>query len=217
MRRVWRVLEREAHAAVCCERTVTPPFGLAGGLRGRTGAAGTDPAGRQCAQADQQGRLHRTGRFAGGGGGARLRRLRSAVGPRPRASFRRPAGRIRYRRGGAARLRRRANMSEGRTICQAHNRLSPRRARIGWRWRPASRTGGARAARAVTNPSATARTRAAAFLRSSSRRKRPARCRSAAARTAATSRAATGRTGACNVQRSWSGLARPRRSAEDPS
>lgn len=36
VRRVWRVLERQSHAAVCCERTVTPPFGLAGG---RPGAA----------------------------------------------------------------------------------------------------------------------------------------------------------------------------------
>ena len=34
VRRVWRVLERQAHAAVCCERTVTPPFGLDGGLPG---------------------------------------------------------------------------------------------------------------------------------------------------------------------------------------
>jgi N-methylhydantoinase B len=34
VRRVWRVLERDAHAAVCCERTVTPPFGQAGGLPG---------------------------------------------------------------------------------------------------------------------------------------------------------------------------------------
>ncbi len=34
VRRVWRVLERDAHAAVCCERTVTPPFGLAGGTAG---------------------------------------------------------------------------------------------------------------------------------------------------------------------------------------
>jgi N-methylhydantoinase B len=34
VRRVWRVLERDAHAAVCCERTVTPPFGLDGGLAG---------------------------------------------------------------------------------------------------------------------------------------------------------------------------------------
>jgi len=34
VRRVWRVLEREAHASVCCERTVTPPFGLDGGLAG---------------------------------------------------------------------------------------------------------------------------------------------------------------------------------------
>ena len=33
-RRVWRVLGHEAHAAVCCERTITPPFGLAGGLSG---------------------------------------------------------------------------------------------------------------------------------------------------------------------------------------
>jgi N-methylhydantoinase B len=34
VRRTWRVLERDAHAAVCCERTVTPPFGLAGGRPG---------------------------------------------------------------------------------------------------------------------------------------------------------------------------------------
>jgi N-methylhydantoinase B len=34
VRRVWRVLERDAHAAVCCERTVTPPFGLDGGSSG---------------------------------------------------------------------------------------------------------------------------------------------------------------------------------------
>jgi N-methylhydantoinase B len=34
VRRVWRVLERQAHAAVCCERSLTPPFGLAGGASG---------------------------------------------------------------------------------------------------------------------------------------------------------------------------------------
>ena len=34
VRRVWRVLGQDAHAAVCCERTVTPPFGLEGGLPG---------------------------------------------------------------------------------------------------------------------------------------------------------------------------------------
>jgi N-methylhydantoinase B len=34
VRRVWRVLEHDAHAAVCCERTVTPPFGLDGGHAG---------------------------------------------------------------------------------------------------------------------------------------------------------------------------------------
>jgi N-methylhydantoinase B len=31
---VWRVLGNEAHAAVCCERSLTPPFGLAGGRPG---------------------------------------------------------------------------------------------------------------------------------------------------------------------------------------
>jgi N-methylhydantoinase B len=34
VRRVWRVLGHEAHAAVCCERSLVPPFGLAGGLPG---------------------------------------------------------------------------------------------------------------------------------------------------------------------------------------
>ncbi|HZU90424.1 MAG TPA: hydantoinase B/oxoprolinase family protein [Stellaceae bacterium] len=34
VRRVWRVLGHEAHAAVCCERTLSPPFGLAGGQAG---------------------------------------------------------------------------------------------------------------------------------------------------------------------------------------
>src|ERR1700712_1304222 len=34
VRRGGRVLENQAHAAVCCERTVTPPFGLDGGLAG---------------------------------------------------------------------------------------------------------------------------------------------------------------------------------------
>jgi N-methylhydantoinase B len=33
-RRVWRVLGHEAHAAVCCERSLSPPFGLAGGRPG---------------------------------------------------------------------------------------------------------------------------------------------------------------------------------------
>jgi len=34
VRRVWRVLRNQAQAAVCCERTVTPPFGLDGGQPG---------------------------------------------------------------------------------------------------------------------------------------------------------------------------------------
>ncbi len=34
VRRTWRILEKPAQAAVCCERSVTPPFGLDGGLTG---------------------------------------------------------------------------------------------------------------------------------------------------------------------------------------
>jgi N-methylhydantoinase B len=34
VRRAWRVLQRDSHASVCCERTVTPPFGLDGGKAG---------------------------------------------------------------------------------------------------------------------------------------------------------------------------------------
>jgi len=33
-RRVWRILGEQAHAATCCERTMTAPFGLAGGQDG---------------------------------------------------------------------------------------------------------------------------------------------------------------------------------------
>ncbi|HLB96787.1 MAG TPA: hydantoinase B/oxoprolinase family protein [Acetobacteraceae bacterium] len=34
VRRVWQVLSHQSHAAVCCERSVTPPFGLEGGAPG---------------------------------------------------------------------------------------------------------------------------------------------------------------------------------------
>jgi N-methylhydantoinase B len=34
VRRVWQVLGHQSHAAVCCERSVTPPFGLEGGGTG---------------------------------------------------------------------------------------------------------------------------------------------------------------------------------------
>jgi N-methylhydantoinase B len=34
VRRVWQVLGHQSHAAVCCERSVTPPFGLEGGAQG---------------------------------------------------------------------------------------------------------------------------------------------------------------------------------------
>ena len=33
-RRSWRILERSARATVCCERTRSPPFGIAGGSDG---------------------------------------------------------------------------------------------------------------------------------------------------------------------------------------
>ncbi|MFN4087820.1 MAG: hydantoinase B/oxoprolinase family protein [Alphaproteobacteria bacterium] len=34
VRRVWRVLDHDSRAAICCERTVSAPFGLAGGKAG---------------------------------------------------------------------------------------------------------------------------------------------------------------------------------------
>ena len=43
VRRTWRVLERQAMASVCCERTVTPPFGLDGGLPGAPAVATLTP------------------------------------------------------------------------------------------------------------------------------------------------------------------------------
>jgi N-methylhydantoinase B len=36
-RRAWRVLQGDANVSVCCERTVTPAFGLDGGLCGAPG------------------------------------------------------------------------------------------------------------------------------------------------------------------------------------
>jgi len=44
-RRVWRLIGGESRAAVCCERTKSPPFGLLGGLAGspaRISVIGTD-------------------------------------------------------------------------------------------------------------------------------------------------------------------------------
>ena len=102
--------------------------------------AGVDTAEWQRTQAHQQRRLHRAQRFVGGDRGAWFRRLWPTVWPRSRASFRRPAGRIRYPAGGAPRLRRRLDVREqGEWKCQARNRSSRRRAPIGWMWRPASR------------------------------------------------------------------------------
>ena len=200
VRRVWRVLERQAHAAVCCERTVTPPFGLDGGKSGAPAKLELIPPNGNARRLISKGGFIAPGRFAGGDRGAWFRRLWPAVRPRSRASFRRPAGRIRYPAGGAPRLRRRLDVREqGEWKCQARNRSSRRRAPIGWMWRPASRIGGAPAARAATSRSATDRTRAAASRRSSSRRRNPARSRSAAARTAATSPVATGRIGVCST------------------
>ena len=33
-RRTWRILARDSRATVCCERTKSPPFGIAGGAAG---------------------------------------------------------------------------------------------------------------------------------------------------------------------------------------
>ena len=62
VRRVWQVLGHQSHAAVCCERSVTPPFGLEGGGSGAPGAHRNDPAARQSAKTQQQGRLPRPAR-----------------------------------------------------------------------------------------------------------------------------------------------------------
>lgn len=45
VKRVWRILGHESKAASCCERTVTPPFGLAGGLAGSTARLTLEQAG----------------------------------------------------------------------------------------------------------------------------------------------------------------------------
>ncbi len=71
----------------------------------RTGAHRNDPAARQPAQAQQQGRLPRPAGRTRGGRGARLRRLRQPRRARPDAPFRRPGGRLRYPRGRPPRLR----------------------------------------------------------------------------------------------------------------
>lgn len=46
VKRVWRILGRETKAASCCERTVTPAFGLAGGLAGSPTRLTLEQAGR---------------------------------------------------------------------------------------------------------------------------------------------------------------------------
>jgi len=46
VRRVWRILGHDAKAASCCERTVTPPFGLAGGQPGSRTRLTIEPPGR---------------------------------------------------------------------------------------------------------------------------------------------------------------------------
>ena len=104
VRRVWRVLERQAHAAVCCERTVTPPFGLDGGQPGAPAKLELIPPNGNARKLNSKGGfMAPAGSLvvieAPGSGG-----YRPTFGARPRASFRRPPGWIRYPLSGAARL-----------------------------------------------------------------------------------------------------------------
>ena len=104
-RRVWRVLGHEAHAAVCCERSLTPPFGLAGGRPGCGDASLARIARRQAAAAQQQGRLSRARGQPPRDGSTGLGRLRPARRPRSAAAAGGPRRRLCDRRGCAARLR----------------------------------------------------------------------------------------------------------------
>ena len=73
-------LGEQAHAAVCCERTVAPPFGLAGGRSGAPARLELIPPNGDAQQAHQQGWVHRARRFAGGDRGAWFGRLWPTVG-----------------------------------------------------------------------------------------------------------------------------------------
>ena len=87
-RRVWRVLGPEthegAHASVCCERTVTPPFGLAEGRarrRARCGCGSNCPqGGREAAQLE--GGVPGAAGRPGGHGGAGVGRPTVPLGAR---------------------------------------------------------------------------------------------------------------------------------------
>ena len=197
VRRVWRVLERDAHAAVCCERTVTPPFGLAGGHAG--GAARLTlipPRGNARRLTSKGGFVAPAGSLVvveapgSGGYGPPAERDPDALAEDLRDGYVSAS-----RRAPGLRCRRPPDLQQ-----QGENAMSeitagrsPRRAPTKSMSRPANRIGGVPAAKAASSRSATARTRAAASPRWNSRRKKPARSASAAASTPASSRVATGR------------------------
>ena len=109
VRRVWRVLGHEAHAAVCCERSVTPPFGLAGGRPGGpdaalarippTAATRARSTARAASSFPAGGRVVMEAPGSGGYG--------PPAAPRPGIAARGSRRRLRDGRGGAARLRHR--------------------------------------------------------------------------------------------------------------
>src|SRR6516164_1053452 len=97
-RRIWRVLGHKAHAAVCCERRLTPRRRP---LR-RADAPLARDARRWQVAAQQQGCLHCPGERPRRDGGAGLGRLRATRGPRPRIAARGSRRRLCDGRGGAA-------------------------------------------------------------------------------------------------------------------
>ena len=195
VRRTWRVLERDTHASVCCERTVTPPFGLDGAQPGAPARLTlVPPHGNARKLTSKGGFIAPAGSLVvmeapgSGGYGPPRQRDRAALAEDLLDGY------VTRRRRGATTAPA-DHRSVGRNIaCPNHCRSLRRKGPIRSRWRPGSRTGGAPAARAASSRSAMARTRAPGSARWNSRQSRTPPWASAAASSRATSRAATGRT-----------------------
>ena len=165
VRRVWRVLESQAHAAVCCERTVTPPFGLAGGLPGAPAKlALIAPHGNARKLTSKGGFLAPAGSLVvmeapgSGGYGPPCGRDRAALSEDVLDGYVTPAEARRVYGVGRGLKQRKGNvMSE--SVAGRRPERAPTRSRS----RPGSRIGGAPAARAASSRSATDRTRVAGF------------------------------------------------------
>ena len=105
-RRTWRILERDSRATVCCERTKSPPFGIAGGAAGAPARISVVEPGGAERGPQQQGVLRRPGRIARRLRRAGLGRLRAGLEAGPGPASRRPRGRLRHPGRRPPRLRR---------------------------------------------------------------------------------------------------------------